>query len=53
LAVVAKGDRITVSFDGKGVIDERDSTFTEAGKFGVWTKADSIIYFDDLAATPL
>jgi hypothetical protein len=53
LAVVAKGDRITVSFDGKGVIDERDSTFTEAGKFGVWTKADSIIYFDDLTATPL
>jgi hypothetical protein len=53
LAVVAKGDRITVSFDGKGVIDERDSAFTEAGKFGVWTKADSVIYFDDLTATPL
>ena len=22
------------------------------GKFGVWTKADSIIQFDDLTATP-
>jgi hypothetical protein len=24
-----------------------DSTFTESGKTGLWTKADSIIYFDD------
>ena len=53
LSVEAKGDRIAVSFDGKKVIDERDSTFAEAGKFGVWTKADSVIYFDDLTATPL
>jgi hypothetical protein len=34
-------------------IDEHDSTFSEAGRFGVWTKADSVIYFDDLTATPL
>jgi hypothetical protein len=53
LTVEAKGDHIAVSFDGKKVIDERDSTFAEAGKFGVWTKADSVIYFDDLTATPL
>ena len=24
----------------------------DAGKFGVWTKADSIVQFDDLVATP-
>ena len=53
LAVEAKGDHFTVFFDGKQVIDERDSTFPEPGKFGVWTKADSVIYFDDLTATPL
>ena len=36
----------------KKVIDAHDSTFSDAGKFGVWTKADSIIQFDDLTATP-
>jgi hypothetical protein len=53
LSVEVKGDHIAVSFDGKKVIDGRDSTFAGAGKFGVWTKADSVIYFDDLTATPL
>lgn len=24
-----------------------DSTFTGAGKTGLWTKSDSVIYFDD------
>jgi hypothetical protein len=26
-----------------------DTTFTEAGKVGVWTKADSVTLFDDFA----
>jgi hypothetical protein len=52
LAVEAKGDHFTVFFDGQKVIDEHDSTFTEPGKFGVWTKADSVIFFDNLTATP-
>jgi hypothetical protein len=33
------------------VIDGHDGTFQDAGKFGVWTKADSIVQFDDLTAT--
>ena len=53
LAVEAKGDHFVVRFDGKKVIDAHDKTFTEAGKFGVWTKADSLTWFDDLTATPL
>ncbi len=52
LAVEMIGDRIQVFYDGAKVIDARDSTFAYAGKFGVWTKADSIIQFDDLTATP-
>lgn len=52
LAVDALGDHFQVSFDGQKVIDAHDSTLTEAGQFGVWTKADSVIYFDDLTATP-
>jgi len=53
LAVEAKGDHFQVFFDGKKVMDAHDKTFSDAGKVGLWTKADSVIYFDDLTATPL
>jgi hypothetical protein len=53
LAVEARGDRFQVFFDGKPVIDAKDGTFEEAGKVGLWTKADSITYFDALAVKPL
>ena len=52
LAVEAQGDHFQVFYDGRKVIDAHDKTFTDAGKFGVWTKADSVIQFDDLTATP-
>jgi hypothetical protein len=52
LAVDVSGDHLVVTFDGKQVIDAHDRTFASAGKFGVWTKADSVTYFDDLVATP-
>jgi hypothetical protein len=50
--VEVKGERITVAFDGKQIIDVKDRTFTQAGKVGVWTKADSVTYFDDLTVEP-
>ena len=50
LAIEMVGNHIQVSFDGNKVIDDHDDTFKDAGKFGVWTKADSIIQFDDLTA---
>lgn len=52
LRVVAKGDHITCWFDGKQLIDAHDKTYT-TGKVGLWTKADSISEFDDLAVSPL
>jgi hypothetical protein len=52
LAVEAQGDHFQVFFNGQKVIDAHDKTFSDAGKFGVWTKADSVIQFDDLTATP-
>src|SRR3989449_7402874 len=52
LAIRMIGNHIEVFLDGKQVIDQNDDTFKDAGKFGVWTKADSIIQFDDLTATP-
>ena len=53
LAVEARGDRFQVFFDGKPVIDAKDDTFKDAGRVGVWTKADSVTYFDALSAKPL
>jgi hypothetical protein len=48
LSVTAKGDLFEISWDGKKVIEARDKTFSEPGKIGLWTKADSVTYFDDL-----
>ena len=42
-----KGNQFTVIFDGKKVIEATDDSFSEAGKVGVWTKADSVTLFDD------
>ena len=48
LAVEVRGDHIRVRYDGEWVIDHRDATFT-AGRIGLWTKADSVTCFDDVA----
>ena len=37
----------TVTLDGKKAMEWDDATFKEAGKVGVWTKADSVTLFDD------
>ena len=47
LRVDFQGRRFTVTFDGKKAIEWDDDTFKEAGKVGVWTKADSVTLFDD------
>jgi hypothetical protein len=51
LRVVANGNHFEVYHDGKKLYDVEDETFKEAGKIGLWTKADSVIYFDDLQVT--
>jgi hypothetical protein len=51
--VDALGDRLDVYWDGQRVLGVNDATFSTAGKIGVWTKADSVTYFDDLMAAPL
>jgi Domain of Unknown Function (DUF1080) len=47
LKLEATGNHFVVSFDGSRVLDATDSTFKDAGKVGLWTKADSVIQFDD------
>jgi hypothetical protein len=43
------GNKFAVTFDGRKVIDASDDSFSEAGKVGVWTKADSVTLFDEFA----
>lgn len=43
----ATGNHFVVWFDGAKVLDATDDTFKEAGRVGLWTKADSVIQFDD------
>lgn len=47
LRVDFAGNKFTVTFDGKKVIEATDDSFKDAGKVGVWTKADSVTLFDD------
>lgn len=49
----AKGRHLKIAFDGKVVIETVDSTFTNPGKVGLWTKADSVSAFTDLKIEPV
>jgi hypothetical protein len=51
LRLEATGSHFVVTYDGNQVLDARDETFKDAGKIGVWTKADSVIEFDNLSVT--
>jgi len=51
LRVECVGNQITCYYDGEKKIESTDNTFSEAGKVGMWTKADSVTYFDDLRVT--
>jgi hypothetical protein len=46
---VARGSVFVVHFNDQVLFEVEDLTFTQPGKVGVWTKADSVTYFDDLA----
>jgi hypothetical protein len=48
LRVEVVGNKITCYYDGNKRIEATDDTFKDAGKIGLWTKADSVTYFDDL-----
>jgi hypothetical protein len=48
LRVTMTGDQITCYYDGKKYLESKDSTFTGAGKIGLWSKADAQSQFDDL-----
>jgi hypothetical protein len=49
LRVDFAANHFTVTLNGKKALEWDDLTFKEAGKVGVWTKADSVTLFDDFS----
>lgn len=49
LRVEFAGNRFKVLLNGKHLFDVQDETFKDAGKVGLWTKADSVTLFDDFS----
>ena len=49
LRVDFEGNKFSVTFDGNKVIEATDQSFANAGKVGVWTKADSVTEFDNFS----
>ena len=47
IRVTFQGPLFTVYFNGEKLFEVEDTTFTAAGKVGLWTKADSVTHFDD------
>jgi hypothetical protein len=43
------GSRFKVTYDGRPLFEVEDATMTDPGMIGLWTKADSVTLFDDLA----
>ena len=48
LGIKAKGERVTIEFDGETLFSTSDRTFAGAGKIGLWTKSDSVTRFDQI-----
>jgi len=49
LRVNFTGNRFTVLFNSKELFTAEDATLQDAGKVGLWTKADSVTLFDDFS----
>lgn len=48
LELTVVNNLFSVSLNNKQIFKVADTTFTNAGKIGLWTKADAVTYFDDL-----
>jgi len=52
LKVTARGPRFAIYVNHRRICQGSDSTFSGAGKVGLWTEADSVTYFDDFRVYP-
>ncbi len=53
IKIEVRGDEFKCFYDGQLRFTAKDDTFKDAGKIGLWTKADSVTYFDDLRVEDL
>lgn len=53
LKIEHQGADIRVYLNDRMLFESRDKTFADAGKVGVWTKADSVSDFDDVTVEEL
>ena len=52
LKVSARGNRFQVYVDHRRILEGQDATFTSAGRVGLCTVAESVMYFDDFRVNP-
>jgi hypothetical protein len=50
LKLQVRGNTFTLFFNGEKLFHLMDSTFAEAGSYGLWSKPNNVTYFDDLKA---
>jgi hypothetical protein len=50
---VQRGNHVQCYLDGNLLLDVMDDTLKEAGAIGLWSKADAVTWFDDLAVNVL
>ena len=48
LELRSEGEELEVLFNGASLMQIRDQTFVQAGKVGIWTKADSLTHFAEI-----
>jgi hypothetical protein len=53
LALEARGNHFRVFLDGALLFEADDATIDAAGRVGLWTKADSVTWFDDFEVVEL
>lgn len=52
LKISVRGSRVQVFVDHRRVLDGQDGAPSRAGKVGLWTVANSVVYFDDFRLYP-
>ena len=50
LKLQVSGNTFTPFLNGEKLFHVMDSTFEEAGSYGLWSKPNNVTYFDDLKA---
>jgi hypothetical protein len=52
IRIVQVGRELECWLDGERFLEAEDDTFSNAGRIGLWTKADAVTLFDDLEVRP-